>query len=66
MAAVQLLYGFLCFCVYQEGWQRPVLSLFAKVSLIFFLQAAESGVLSKLLLTQFDFCGSVFQQFNMT
>ena len=35
MAAVQLLYGFLCFCVYQEGWHGPALSLFAKVSLIF-------------------------------
>lgn len=32
----------------------------------FLLQVAESGVLSELLLTQFDFCGSVFQQFNMT
>ena len=32
----------------------------------FLLQVAESGVLSKLLLTQFDFCGSVFQQFNIT
>jgi len=25
-----------CFCVCQEGWHRPALSLFAKVSLIFY------------------------------
>ena len=51
-----------CFCVCQEGWHRPALS-FCQSFPHFFLQAAESGVLSKLLLTQFDFCGSVFQQF---
>ena len=31
-----------------------------------FLQLAESGVFSNLLLTQLDFCGSLFQQFNIT
>jgi hypothetical protein len=66
MAAVQLLYGFLCFCVYQEGWQRPVLSLFAKVLATFSYTLPKVACFQNFLLTQLNFCGNLSQQFNIT
>jgi hypothetical protein len=66
MAAVQLLYGFFMLLRISRGLAPSSPLSFCQGFPHFFLQAAESGVLSKLLLTQFDFCGSVFQQFNMT
>ena len=52
------------FC--QEGWHRPVLSLFAKVSLVFSCKLPKMTCFQKFLLTQFGFCGNLFQQLNIT
>ena len=55
-----------CFCVCQEGWHRPALSLFAKVFVTFSCELPKVACSRNILLTQFDFCSSVLQQFNMT
>ena len=52
------------FC--QEGWHRPALSLFAKVSLVFSCKLPKSAHLQSFLLTHCDFCGNLSQQFNIT
>ena len=52
------------FC--QEGWHRPALSLFAKVSLVFSCKLPKSAHLQSFLLTHCDICGNLSQQFNIT
>ena len=52
------------FC--QEGWHRPALSLFAKVSLAFSCKLPKTTRFQNFLLTRLDFCGSLFQQLNIT
>ena len=50
----------------QEGWHRPVLSLFAKVFTVFSCNPPKVAYFQIFLLTQLDFCGNLFQQFNIT
>ena len=50
----------------QEGWHRPALSLFAKVSLTFSYKPLKVSHFQNFLLTRLDFCGNLFQQFNIT
>ena len=50
----------------QEGWHRPALSLFAKVFIAFSCNPPKVAYFQIFLLTQLDFCGSLFQQFNIT
>ena len=52
------------FC--QEGWHRPALSLFAKVSLAFSYKLPKVTYSQNFLLTQLDFCGNLSQQLNIT
>ena len=52
------------FC--QEGWHRPVLSLFTKVFFDFSCELPKVSYFQNFLLTQLDFCGNLFQQFNIT
>ena len=52
------------FC--QEGWHRPALSLFAKVSLVFSCTLPKVTCSQNFLLTRLDFCGNLSQQFNIT
>ena len=52
------------FC--QEGWHRPALSLFAKVSLVFSCKLPKATCFQNFLLTRLDFCGNLSQQLNIT
>ena len=45
---------------------RPALSLFAKVFIAFSCNPPKVAYFQIFLLTQLDFCGSLFQQFNIT
>ena len=49
-----------------RGWYHPVLSLFAKVFIAFSCNPPKVAYFQIFLLTQLDFCGSLFQQFNIT
>ena len=46
----------------QEGWHRPALSLFAKVSLAFSCALPKTACFQNFLLTPLDFCGSLSQR----
>ena len=50
----------------QEGWHRPALSLFAKVFIAFSCTLPKVTYSQNFLLTRLDFCGSLFQQLNIT
>ena len=50
----------------QEGWHRPALSLFAKVFIAFSCKLPKVAYSRNFLLTRLDFCGNLFQQFNIT
>ena len=47
----------------QEGWHRPALSLFAKVSLAFSCALPKISCFQNFLLTPLDFCGNLSQRF---
>ena len=49
-----------------RGWYHPVLSLFAKVFIAFSCNPPKVAYFQVFLLTRLDFCGSLFQQFNIT
>ena len=49
----------------QEGWHRPALSFFTKVSLFFSCKLPKVAYSRNFLLTRLDFCGNLFQQFNI-
>ena len=49
-----------------RGWYHPVLSLFAKVFIAFSCNPLKVAYFQIFLLTRLDFCGSLFQQFNIT
>ena len=46
----------------QEGWHRPALSLFAKVSLAFSCALPKISCFQNFLLTPLDFCGNLSQR----
>ena len=46
----------------QEGWHRPALSLFAKVSLAFSCVLPKIACFQNFLLTPLDFCGNLSQR----
>ena len=46
----------------QEGWHRPALSLFAKVSLAFSCTLPKIACFQNFLLTPLDFCGNLSQR----
>ena len=46
----------------QEGWHRPALSLFAKVSLAFSYALPKTACFQNFLLTPLDFCGNLSQR----
>ena len=46
----------------QEGWHRPALSLFAKVSLAFSCTLPKISCFQNFLLTPLDFCGNLSQR----
>ena len=43
-----------------------ILSLFTKASLVFSCKPPKVAYFQKFLLTRLDFCGNLFQQFNIT
>ena len=49
----------------QEGWHRPVLSLFAKVFTVFSCKLPKVTCSRNFMLTRLDFCGNLSQQFNI-
>jgi len=50
----------------QEGWNRPTLSLFAKVFDVFSCNLLKVACFQKFLLTRHEFYGNLSQQFNIT
>ena len=46
----------------QEGWHRPALSLFAKVSRAFSCALPKTACFQNFLLTPLDFCGNLSQR----
>ena len=49
-----------------RGWYHPVLSLFAKVFIVFSCNPPKVAYFQIFLLTWLDFCGNLSQQFNIT